>query len=260
MSPKRFAALHAGCFLLILTILGSVDAVEPGDVIINEVYFNNVSKDLGTNHFDAVELLVVADKSDLNGLMISDRDKWNVRGEFAGILQDAGQGFLRSVRSGTLLVIYDGTGEDDTDATDFTLALYTDSSLFCNLAGQTNMFLIGNPGDNLHVLHNEQQVDFVKYRPNDKPEHGGDPGRLGWDKGFNGFIDVGLVNENAGFRFLGDKADLNDYPAAWQPYPESYYQTNNLGQPNGGRNTVWIESLRRQGAVTSEISPALRTK
>lgn len=247
MSAKRFTAIRIG-IVFVLTILGSLHAVEPGDVIINEVYFDNFAKDLGTNHFDAVELLVVTDKSDLNGLLISDRDIWNVPSEFDGILQDAGQGFLRSVRSGTLVVIYDGTGTDDTDAADFTITLYSDSSLFCNLGGRTNMFLLGNPGDNLHVLHNDHQVDFIKYRPSNKAERGGHPGKLGWDKGYDGFIDVGVLNASAGFRYMGDKAELNDYPVAWQPYSESYFITNNLGQPNGGRNTAWIEKLRQSSA------------
>ncbi|MBA4148819.1 MAG: hypothetical protein H0X66_11955 [Verrucomicrobia bacterium] len=249
MSAKRSQVWTSGLSLWLFTGLCALHAIEPGDVIINEVYFDNYTKDRGTNHFEAVELLVVKDKINLNGLQISDRDIWTVPSEFQCILQDAGQGFLQSVRSGTLLVIYDGAGDDDTDGEDFTITLYARSSLFCNLAGRTNAFYLGNYGDNLHLMHNNKQVDFIKYRPNNRPERGGDPGNLEWDKGFDGFIDVGLSGESTGFRFLGDKQELNAYPAAWQAYSESYFKSNNLGKPNGGRNTVWIEKLRQQSSV-----------
>lgn len=241
----RWRAFASGLFLLVLIGLGNLNAVEPGDVIINEVYFDNFTRDRGPKHFEAVELLVVADKCDLNGLLISDRDKWNVQTEFQGVLQDAGQGFLRSVRSGTLVVIYDGVGTDDTDPEDFTITLYADSSLFCNLGGRTNAFYLGNYGDNLHLLHNDKQIDFIKFRPNDREERGGDPGNLEWDNGIDGFIDTGLMNESTGVRYLGDKPELNDFPVAWQRYNETYFESNNLGQPNGGRNTDWIENLRK---------------
>ncbi len=222
----------------------SLLAVEPNEVIINEVYFDEFNKDRGTNHFEAVELLVVTDSLDLNGLQVTDRDVWNVPTEFQCILQDAGQDFLRSVPSGTLLVIYNGQGEDDIDAKDFKLSFYAKSSLFCNVVGKTNAFYLGNYGDNVHLLHNENQVDYIKYRPNDKPARGGDAGKLEWEKGFDGFIDVGKMNDSTGFRYMGDKPEMNSYPATWQAYTETYIESNNLGLPNGGRNTKWIEKLR----------------
>ncbi|MFN7140949.1 MAG: hypothetical protein ACK4UN_16585 [Limisphaerales bacterium] len=247
MSPNSLRK-WSGSWVVLLA--GSLQAIEPGDVIINEVYYH--PRTVVTNHYEAVELLVVKDKVDLNGLQLSDRDVWNVPTEYQCTLQDAGKGFLKSVPSGTLIVIYDGKGDDDIDHSDFTLKLYARSSLYCNLGGRTNAFHLGNYGDNLHLMHVGKQVDFLKYRPNDRPERGGDPGSLDWEKGFDGFIDVGLMNENVGFRFIGDKPYLNDFLATWMIYPETYLESDNLGKPNGGRNTAWIEKLRESSSAKAK--------
>ncbi|MBA4148970.1 MAG: hypothetical protein H0X66_12710 [Verrucomicrobia bacterium] len=218
-------------------------AAEPGEIIINEVYFN--ARGGSTNHVEAVELLVVADKVNLNGIQISDRDFWGAATEDQCTLQDLGQGFLNEVPSGTLVVIYNGFGADEIDSSNYVLRFWAKSSLFCNVSPTGNATQLGDHGDNLHLLQAGKQLDFVKFRASDRPGQGlGDPGNLGWEKGSNGYIDVGPYRENVGFRFLGDTAELNNYPAAWQVYSETYLKDNNLGKPNGGRNTAWIKSLR----------------
>ena len=220
-------------------------AAAPGDIIINEVYFN--ATDGPTNDVEAVELLVVTDNVDLTGIQISDRDVWNAPSEEQCTLQDLGQGFLRSVPSGTLIVIYDGNGTDDTDASDFVMRFWARSSLYCNVAPTGRALQLGDHGDNLHLIQGNKQLDFVKYRASDRPGAGkGEPGNLNWEKGREGYIDIGPYRTTRGFRYLGDKADLNDFPVAWQVYSETYLEQNNLGEPNGGRNTTWIEQLRSQ--------------
>ena len=229
-------------FAVLLFSVCSLLAVQPGDVIINEVYFNTKNE---TNILEAVELLVVKDKLDLNGLQITDRGVWNKATEDQCTLNDLGQGFLNEVSSGVIVVIYNGGGEDDTDASDFVLRFYAKSSLFCNVAPTTNAFRLNDRGDNLHLLHLGKQIDFLKYRAADFSKQGsGEPGSLNWQNGANGFIEIGKEDENCGFHFLGDKADLNDYPAAWQPYPETYLEKNNLGKPSDGRNAEWVKQLR----------------
>ncbi len=233
--------------VFLFTLLGSAlygRAVAPGEVIINEVYFNLLESP-EPNHFEAVELLVVKSGLDLNGLQISDRDIWNRQSEDQCTVQDLGQGFLGNLRPGTLIVLYNGIGTDDTNASDFVLRFYAQSSLFCNSAPHTNSFRIADSGDNLHLLHLGKQVDFLKYRTKTGKLTSADPGELGWDGGVKATIDVGKEDENVGFRFLGDKPELNDYPAAWRPYTEPYLETNNLGEPNGGKNSDWIEKLRK---------------
>ncbi len=96
-------------------------------------------------------------------------------------------------------------------------------------------------------MHLNKQIDFVKYRPagSTGPGHG-NPGGLYWDQGVESYIEVDADGGSTGFRFLGNKAELNDYPAAWQAYPEKYTKLDNLGKPNGGINTEWITRLREQ--------------
>ncbi len=232
---------------LLVSCVLSAQAVEPGDLIINEVYFNN--RGMAKGHYQAVELLVVKDQADLNPLLISDRDFWQFEAEDQGILQDLGQGFLNSVPSGTLIVIYNGIGTDDTDAKDFVMRFYTKSSLFCNLAPTTNAFRFNPASDNVHLVQEKTQIDFVKFRSTDRARTGpSDPGALNWEKGNQGYVDVGITDENTGIKFVGDKPDMNDFLATWQTYPETYLEQNNLGEPNGGRNTKWIESLRKKSA------------
>ncbi|MFN7138377.1 MAG: hypothetical protein ACK4UN_03455 [Limisphaerales bacterium] len=246
------------CLLIVWLFIATfhpVQALEPGDIIINEVYFN--ARGGTTNHVEAVELLVIADKANLNGLQISDRDFWGAPTEDQCTLNDLGQGFLSAVPSGTLLVIYNGHGQDDTNSSDHTLVFWAKSSLFCNISPTGNATQLGDHGDNLHLLQLGKQLDFVKFRASDRPGQGkGDPGKLHWENGSEGFIDVGPYRENVGFRFLGDKADLNDYSAAWMVYAETYLVTNNLGKPNGGRNTEWIETLRRPKTAGTPRNPS----
>ncbi len=232
--------------------LGSATALEIGDVTINEVYFS--PKGGGQGHHEAVELLVAKDKVDLNGITISDRDFWEKPTEDQCTLQDLGQGFLSSVRSGTLIVIYNGIGEDDTDPNDFVLRFYAKSSLYCNTAPTGNSFKFSNKGDNLHLFQFSKQLDFVKYRTSDLSTRGiADPGLLEWQGGASGYVDVALTGQSTGFRFLGNRADLNDYPAAWTPYSETYKENNNLGKPNGGVNTEWIRLLREKSLLGPNV-------
>ncbi|MBA4149246.1 MAG: hypothetical protein H0X66_14120 [Verrucomicrobia bacterium] len=243
----------AGLFLWVGIF--ALRAANPGDVIINEIYFD-AKKGLGKSHFEAVELLVVADKLNLNGLQVSDRPIWNVPKNDQCTLQDLGHGFLSAVPSGTLIVIYDGNGTDDTNANDFTLSFYARSSLYCNVAPTGNAFSFRKPGKSLHLLYLNGQVDFLKYRASNATHNGpADPGKLGWENGVKGYIDVGMIGENVGFRFLGNKADLNDFPAAWMAYSEDYKKDNNLGKPNGGVNTVWIEALRAKASQAQTAVP-----
>ncbi|MFN7139364.1 MAG: hypothetical protein ACK4UN_08505 [Limisphaerales bacterium] len=241
--------IYSLCYLIGIT---GVSAIAPGDVIINEVYFSN--KGGGPGHYEAVELLVVADKLNLNGLQISDRDLWHKPAEYQCTINDMGQGFLSSVRSGTLIVIYDGPGTDVIDTNNFVLKLYTQSSLFCNTAPGTNGFSLVNKADNLHLVHLNKQIDFVKYQvAGANTRAPGDPGTLSWDNGGEGHIVIDADGGSTGFRFLGNKPELNDYPAAWHAYSEKYTKVDNLGKPNGGANTEWIERLRQQTQFQTNI-------
>lgn len=234
--------LLAGLFLVIGSSL--LRAVQPGDVIINELYFHP-TKGAGKDHIQAVELLVVADKPNLNGLQVSDRPLWNVPKNGQCTVQDLGAGFLDAVPSGTLIVIYNGKGTDDTDVSDFTLSFYAQSSLYCNVAPEGRAFGFRNVGHSLHLLHFNKQVDFVKYRADDATHHApSEPGKLSWENGAQGHVPIGKIGENVGIRFLGNKPDLNDFLAAWMPYAEDVKTANNLGEPNGGRNTEWVKALR----------------
>lgn len=247
-------ATCAFCSILMAIAL-STQAVEPGDVVLNEVYFNLLESP-EPNHFEAVELLVVQDNLDLNGLQVSDRDIWDRPAEDQCTLQDLGQGFLRGVKSGTLIVLFNGAGEDDTDSSDFLLRFFATSSLYCNVAPTTNAFRIADQGDNLHLLHSGRQVDFLRYLSKTSKRRAGEPGTLTWHGGNDGFIEIGDIDENVGFRFHGDKPELNDYPAAWLPYSEPTTKASNLGQPNGGRNTDWIEQLRKKKTSQARVAPA----
>ncbi len=228
-------------------------ALEPGDVIINEVRFNSIGT--GAESSEAVELLVVADKVNLNGLQISDRNEWNKETEEQCILNDLNQGFLTNVRSGTLLVIYAGKGEDKTTGADFTITLHVKSSLFCNASPTGKGFALHNQGDNLHLLHNGRQIDFVKYATQDRRKNlCGDPGSLKWEGGELGYIDISST-EITGFRFMGNTVEWNDHPAIWQTY--SHVEDDNLGSPNGGRNTEWINLLRAESTFNQSASKEL---
>src|SRR5690606_14872380 len=131
-------------------------------------------------------------------------------------------GFLSAVRSGTLIVIYNGSGQDDTNPADFVLKFYAKSSLFCNIAPTKNAFDLRKQGRALHLLHLARQVDFLKYRASDAKHFApATPGLLHWEGGREGHVDVGKTGENTGIRFLGDKPDLNDFPAAWIAYPKN---------------------------------------
>ncbi len=233
-------------FWFLLLAVFSLSAVEPEEVIINEVYYWPKGP-VVPGHNETVELLVVADQINVNGLQVSDRDVWDKATEGQCTLQDLGQGFLKSVRSGTLIVIHRGEGKDDTDGSDFVLRFYARSSRFCNTAPTTNSFELSNHDDNLHVLHHGKQVDFLKYRasnPKEERSHA-TSGSLGWDGGEERHIPIGKVQDNTGIRFLGNEPELNDYPASWLAYSEPYLKDNNIGKPNGGANTVWIEGLRK---------------
>ena len=226
--------------------IASLAALEPNDVIINEVYFFPKGP-IDPEHCETVELLVVADKVNLNGLQLSDRDIWKEPSESQVTVQDMGQGFLNSVRSGTLIVIYRREGIDDTDGSDFVIRLHARSSLFCNTAPSTNSFELSNHDDNLHLLHQGKQIDYVRYRasnPSPKERSFAQPGALEWENGSQGFIPIGKLQDNVGIRFVGNKPELNNFPAAWVAYPEPYIKRNNIGKPNGAANTVWIEQLR----------------
>lgn len=246
MTSARSLALQFSVLVILLCIGLPMEAVEPDEVIINELYFS--PKGGGPGHFETVELLVVANELDLNGLQVSDRDFWNRQTEEQCTLQDLGQGFLAAVRSGTLLVIHRGEGTDDTDPSDFLLRFYAKSSLFCNTAPTTNAFKFSNQEDNLHLLHRGgDQVDFIKYRASNRKNQGSsEPGVLEWENGAKGCISIGLIDENVGVRFLGNKPELNNFPAAWQAYSETYRVSDNIGKPNGGLNTQWINELRQR--------------
>src|SRR5688500_11979326 len=125
MPPMKRWLVKAGTALLFASacVLG---AAEANDVIINEIYFN--PKETWKDQSEAVELLVVKDGVNLNGLIVSDREVWNKRGEEQCLLQDMGQSFLTSVRSGTLIVISKGAGTDDTDPSDFVVRLFAKTS------------------------------------------------------------------------------------------------------------------------------------
>ena len=232
--------------LFALAVVAS--AIEPGDVILNEVYFYTKGEE--TNHYEAVELLVVSDKVNLNNIQITDRDVWYKETEDQCTLNDLGQGFLKSVPSGTLIVIYDGKGEDDIDASDFVLKFYVQSSLFCNATPTGHGFILNDHGDNLHLITQDgRQLDFMKYKPSDAPNpNGGEPGGMSWERGVKGFVDVAPFRQTTGCRFVGDSAELNDYIASWRVYSETYFEDNNLGKPNGGRNTEWINVLRAKAS------------
>ncbi len=231
-------------FVVFLMSLSTLRAFQPGDVIFNEVHFDS-NKPADKGILSAVELLVVADKADLNGLQVTDRPFWNVPKNDQCTLQDLGRGFLGTVRSGTLIVIYNGKGQDDTDGEDFVMTFYARSSLFCNVAPTKSAFDLAPVGRGIHLLHLGAQVDFVKYRASNAehfaPAH---PGKLKWEKGADGHIAIGKIGENMGVRFYGDKPDLNDFPIAWFPYSETHKKDNNLGLPNGRANTRWINALR----------------
>ncbi len=233
---------------LVLGCIASASAIEPGDVIASEVYLP-VGKLEGKERVQCIEFLVVKDKVDLNGMQLSTRPKWNIPTNDQCTLQDMGSGFLSSVPAGTLLVILNGKGKDDTNSSDFTLSFYAQSSVFCNVAPTGHAFRFGRPGMAFHLLHLNKQVDFVKYRASDATHSApADPGTLGWENGVKGHIDFGKFGANVGFRFMGNKPDLNDFPAAWIPYPDAPENSHNLGEPNGGLNTEWIMALRAKAS------------
>lgn len=234
----------------ILALVGvpNLYAVQPYDVIINELYFPPL-KPKGKGPLQAVELLVVKEGLNLNGLQVSDRMLWNVPAKDQCTLQDLGRGFLEKVPSGTLIVIYNGKGKDDTNADDFVLTFYAQSSLFCNVAPSGSAFHVRGVGNGFHLLHLNRQVDFVKFRASDATHKApADPGKLNWENGVNGHVDVKETGQNLGIRFLGNKPDLNDYPAAWMPYSDKGRDLDTLGKPNGGLNTDWIEELRAKSS------------
>lgn len=226
-----------------------VRALGPGDVIFNEIRFN--AKGSGDNHFEAVELLVAVEKANLNGLQISDRNIFYEQDEEQCTLNDLGQGFLQNVPAGTLIVVYDGKGTDDIDNSDFVLRFYVKSSLFCNAAPTGKGFALHNGADNLHLIQNGKQIDFLKYSTVERRNPlSGDPGNLKWEHGATGFIDI--TAEDVGFRFMGDSPELNDFLVTWRTYPGS--EDNNFGIPNGGRNTEWINLLRAKSTSGQSAS------
>ncbi len=159
-------------------------------------------------------------------------------------------------------MLYNGVGVDDVDPKDFVLRFYANSSLFCNIAPTGHSFQLNDGGDSIHLIHSEKQIDFVKYRASDFPTLGaGNPGGLEWEAKSNGCVDVGIRVESTGIRFIGDKPDLNIYHATWQAFAETSLVDNNLGKPNGGRNTTWIENLRtaakKKGLTSSDEQKGL---
>lgn len=223
--------------------LGVMHGFEPGEIIINEVYFNTSGGP--ANDFEAVELLVITNGIDLNGLQVSDRNTWFKSTEDQCTLSDLGQGFLAAVPSGTLVVLYNGTGKDDTNASDFVLRFYIKSSLFCNAAPTGNGFQLNDRGDNLHLTYERQQIDFLQFGSSDETMPPlGEPGGLQWDRSGKGYIDVAPFRHNTGFRFIGDTAEMNDFIATWRVYSETVVEENNLGKPSPGRNAEWVKKLR----------------
>ena len=234
---------------MLFAAFGAVAATGPGDIIINEIVFRPKGDD---ELSESVELLVVGDKVNANGLRISDRNEWDKETEDQCVLNDLGQGFLSSVRSGTLIVVCNGKGQDDIDASDFVIRLYVKSSLFCNASPTANAFRLHNRGDNIHLLMGTRQLDFVKFSESADRVATGDPGHAKWERGVNGFIDISTVPHHAGFRFMGDSPELNDYLVTWRVY--SADENDNVGKPNGGRNTEWINLLRAKSTTTQSAS------
>ncbi|MBN2376411.1 MAG: hypothetical protein JXD22_08420 [Sedimentisphaerales bacterium] len=242
--------------LMVLGLCGVVEGALPGEVIINEFYWHTTGN--GPDHYEAVELLVTKNDVNLNGVRVSDRNEWNVIDEGQCTINDQGKGFLTGLRSGTLLVIFNGYGEDDTDASDYVLKLYAQSSPYCDVGATGEAFLLNDKGDNLHLSQGDtEQLDFIKYRSSDyKETGGGDPGKCIWKGGKDGYIDVGTYRLNTGTRYMGNSIEGNDEPKQWENYIETYPMSNNLGLPNGGPNSDWIQALRDKSAAVSNPSGA----
>ena len=229
------------CIIAALSIVFVAHGVEPGDVIINEVRF--YPKGQHELAVEAVELLVVKDNCDLNGLQLTDRNEYFRATEDQCTLNDLGRGFLKSVPSGTIIVISDGNGNDDTNASDFVMRFHAKSSLYCNIAPTGHAFQLNNQGDNLHILHESRQIDFVQYALNGRlGVSNGQPAGMKWEKEGAGAIEVSDEPLSVGFRFIGDSVELSDFIASWRPF--TVEEDNNVGKPNGGRNSEWIKKLR----------------
>jgi glycerophosphoryl diester phosphodiesterase len=221
-------------------------AARPGDVIINEFYWHTTGG--GEGHFEGVELLVVNDKVDLNNVVITDRDTFDApTGEDRAVLNDGGTGALAAIPKGTLVVVYGGAGKDDVDPSDGVIRLYAQSSKLCDARPTGYPFKLNDEGDNLHLFQvGGEQLDYLRYKASDKsPKGKPDAGAQKWGNGSaDAAIDVGAFRVNADTRYTGDTADGNNDPASWVSTNKTTLVDDNLGKPNGGKNTEWIARLR----------------
>ncbi|QQE13465.1 hypothetical protein JD969_08415 [Planctomycetota bacterium] len=235
---KSFALILLTC----LCIQTASAKVNQG-VIINEFYWHTTGG--GDGHYEAVELLVIDPNQNLNDLSVSDRNTWNKVSENTVTINDNNKGFLQNLKPGTLIVIYNGKGTDDIDASDYKIHIYAQSSEYATLQNNKYAFKLNDKGDNLHLFTSNQQLHFIKFRSNEYPKEGdGHPGEISWRGGKNGFIDVGLYRLNAGTKFIGKGYGQSVQHSFWQSYSLTYPVANNLGISNGDKNSEWIASLR----------------
>ena len=227
------------CFFFLSSI--SFAALQK-NVIINEFYWHTTGG--GKDHYEAVELLVLKPNLDLNNLCLSDRNTFDKVSENVVTLNDNKQGFLKNLKPGTLIVIYNGEGKDDVDSSDYIIRLYSKSSPFATNAGK-NSFSLNDKGDNLHIYKGKTQYHFIKYRSSDYPKEGdGRPGKIPWKGGKSNYINTGLFRLNAGTKFASNSYEKSLQPHYWESYSIIYPLKNNLGLSNGGENSKWIASLR----------------